>query len=155
MTSRIVVIGVGNPYRRDDGVGLAVLARIRARELPGVQLVESDGEPTQLLDLWAGADLAVVVDAARVPVPQPGRIHRRSLLHPSLRGTGSASSHGVDLGDAVALAAALDRLPSTLLLYVVEVADTTYGEGLSPAVDTAASLLADEIVAAVLDRSLR
>jgi hydrogenase maturation protease len=120
-----------------------------------VCLVESDGEPTSLIDLWAGADLAIVVDAVRVRDPQPGRVHRRSLLHPSMRGLSSASTHGVDLGDAVSLAEALDRLPAMLLLYLVEAADTSYGQGLTPAVEAAVNPLAELIAAAVLDRSLR
>jgi hydrogenase maturation protease len=52
----------------------------------------------------------------------------------------------VDLGDAVALAAALDRLPRTLLLYAVEAADTSLGLGLSPVIEAALDDLADEIV---------
>jgi len=143
--SRMVVIGVGNPYRRDDGVGPAAVERLRRRGLPGVILAECDGEPTRMLDLWTGADLAVVIDALRTGAPRPGAIHRRSLRHPSMRGMGSASSHAVDLGDAVALAAALDRLPGTLLLYAIEAADTSLGVGLSPAVEAALDDLLDEI----------
>jgi hydrogenase maturation protease len=144
--SGTVVIGIGNPYRRDDGVGPAVVERLRLRGLTGVTLAECDGEPTRLLDLWADADLAVVVDAARTGSHGPATIHRRSLRHPSLIGTGSASSHGVDLGDAVAMAAALDRLPRTLLLYAVEAADTSLGVGLSPVIEAVLDDLVDEIV---------
>jgi len=150
--SRIVVIGVGNPYRRDDGVGPAVVRMLRRRALHGVVLEESDGEPTRLLDLWGDASLAMVVDAVSARSPRPGRVHRRSLRHPSLRGVGTASSHGIDLGDAVALGEALDRLPATLLLYAVEAADTSFGEGLSPAVAAAARALADEIATDLLHR---
>src|SRR5437899_1606818 len=48
---RVVVIGVGNPYRRDDGVGPAVVDRLRRSAPAGVRLEESDGEPSQLLVL--------------------------------------------------------------------------------------------------------
>jgi hydrogenase maturation protease len=150
--TRAVVIGVGNPYRRDDGVGPEVVARLRRQRLPGVVLAESDGEPTRLIDLWSDADLAVVVDAARTVDPRPGRVHRRGLHHPSVRGYSSASAHGVDLGDAVALAAALDRLPRSLLLYAVEVADISYGVGLSPDVAAALPALVEEIVDALSAR---
>lgn len=149
---RTVVIGIGNPYRRDDGVGPELVRRLRRRGLPGVRLAESDGEPTRLLDLWAGADLAVVVDAVRTAFPRPGVIHRRSLRHPTMHSLGTASSHGVDLGDAVALAAALDRLPATLLLYAVEAADTSLGLGLSPQVQAVLEDLVDEIADEVSTR---
>jgi hydrogenase maturation protease len=151
--TRTIVIGVGNPYRHDDGVGPAVVDRLRRHGLRNVRLAECDGEPTRLLDLWEGADLAIVVDAVRTRSPQPGVIHRRSLVHPSVaRGVGSASSHGVDLGDAVALAAALDRLPPMLLLYMVEVADTSHGCGLTPQVDAALDDLVDEIADQICHR---
>lgn len=154
-SGRVVVIGVGNPFRRDDGVGPAVVHRLRRRHLPGVALVESDGEPTQLLDLWADVDLAIVVDAVRLAQPVPGRIHRRSLRHPSTPRMTFANSHSIDLGEAVALAAALDRLPPALRLYAVEAADTSVGVGLSPAVAVAATELVEELVRELLDRDLR
>jgi hydrogenase maturation protease len=149
------VIGVGNVYRRDDAIGPELVRRLRRRRLPGVTLVECDGEPTRLLDLWAGTDLAVVVDAVRCAPSQPGRVHRRSLRHPAMRTLGSASSHGVELGDAVALAVALDRLPGTLLLYAVEASDTTVGLGLTPGLDGALDDLADEIADEIAARAIR
>lgn len=142
---RIVVIGVGNPYRRDDGVGPAVIARLRHRDLPTVELAECDGEPTRLLDLWTGAHLAVIVDAVRTEPARPGTIHRRSLRHPSLGRAGCPTSHAVDLGDAVALAAALDVLPARMMLYLVEAGDVSAGVGLTPPVTAAVSELVTEI----------
>jgi hydrogenase maturation protease len=141
----MIVIGVGNEYRRDDGVGPGVLALLRRRDLPGVVYAECDGEPITLIELWQDAELAVVVDAVRTPAAHPGRVHRLSARHPAAAGAASASSHGVDLGDAVALARALDRLPRHLLLYAVEVTDTGFGVGLSDAVADAARRVADEI----------
>ena len=146
-TWHAVVIGVGNPYRRDDGVGPAVIDRLRDRAPAGVRLDESDGEPSQLLELWSGADLAIVVDAVRTADGRPGRVHRRQLDRAVSVGS-PASSHRVDLGDAVALALAVDRMPGTLVMYGIEVADTSYGPGLTPAVETAA----DAVAAAILDR---
>ena len=149
-----VVIGIGNEFRRDDGVGPAVLARLRGQHLPGVRLADCDGETGRLLELWRDADLAIVVDAVRVQHPEPGRIHRRSLRHPAMAGR-PASSHGSDLGAAVELARALGRLPRLLLLYAVEVADTSFGVGLSPAVAAAADRLAGEVAAAAAQASVR
>jgi hydrogenase maturation protease len=147
-----IVIGVGNPYRRDDGIGPAVIERLRRRHLPGVNLAECDGEPTRLLDLWADAEVAIVVDAIRTASPRPGTIHRRSLRHPSTPRMRGAGTHAVDLGDAVALAAALDLLPRTLLLYAVEAGNTSPGEGLTPPVQAVLDQLVDELVAELTDR---
>ena len=141
-----VVIGVGNEYRRDDGIGPAVVAQLRDRGLPGVTLTVSDGEPSQLLDTWAGAELAVVIDAVLCEPSVPGRIHRTTLG--SVAGEVSASStHGLGVPDAVRLAAALDQAPSSLVVYAVEAADLGFGLGLSPAVSAAVPEVARAVLA--------
>ena len=72
----VVVIGVGNEYRRDDGAGLAVVTSLRDRVPPGVGSCATYGEPTRPTQAWTGAALAVVVDAVRADPPRPGRVHR-------------------------------------------------------------------------------
>ncbi|HET6211166.1 MAG TPA: hydrogenase maturation protease [Jatrophihabitans sp.] len=140
-----VVIGVGNPYRRDDGIGPAAIAELQDLCSADVLLTVADGEPTQLLDAWAGARLAVVIDAVRCQPASPGRIHRSTLgqLGP---GDGSASTHGLGIPDAVRLAQVLERVPDRLVVYAVEAADLGFGLGLSPAVAAAVP----ELVRAVL-----
>jgi len=102
----VVVIGVGNEFRRDDGAGPAVLARLRDRVPPGMELVVTDGEPTRLIEAWTGAALAVVIDAVRAHPPHPGRVHRFVVDRPGDGTTRTASSHGFGLDDAVRLALA-------------------------------------------------
>jgi hydrogenase maturation protease len=78
----MVVIGVGNEFRRDDGAGLAVLTSLRDRVPPGVEIVLTDGEPIRLIEAWIGAALAVVVDAVRADPPRPGRCTRSCWTGP-------------------------------------------------------------------------
>jgi len=148
----VVVIGVGNEFRRDDGAGPAVVDRLRDLAPPRVRLVITDGEPTRLIDAWAGAALAVVVDAVRaqppyVGPPRPGTLHRFVVDGPGA-GTGrTASSHGLGFDDAIRLAVALDRMPARLIVHAIEAADLTQGRGLTPPVAAAVATVA----AAVLD----
>lgn len=144
MRARTIVIGIGNMYRRDDGFGPTVAALLTG-SLPGVEVVETDGEATRLLELWAGAKLAIVVDAVRVAGATPGRIHRLDTSDIAGGVPGAAHSHAVRLGDVVELARALDRLPERLLIFAVEVTDTGYGLGLSAAVAGATTTVANEI----------
>ncbi|MDT0457331.1 hydrogenase maturation protease [Streptomyces sp. DSM 41527] len=155
--TRIAVIGVGNDYRRDDGVGRAVVTRLaqRGQYRPlsrGVTLMCTDGEPTRLIGAWEDVRLAVIVDAAHARPARPGRVHRLRLrLRLRLDGDlpqtrwGETSSHGFALGDAVRLARALGRLPGALLVYAVEAADTRLGTGLSPPVAAAVGPLVQRI----------
>lgn len=161
----VVVIGIGNPFRRDDGVGPAVADRLRAQRMPGVRLAVSDGEAAGLIELWDGARLAVIVDALRTEPPTPGRIHRLSVVEPAHRqptlsraAAGRRTSiepvlsgqpddlHDMDFGEAVELARVLGRLPERLVLFAVEAGDVGFGPGLTAAVAAAAGRVAAEIV---------
>jgi hydrogenase maturation protease len=142
----VVVIGVGNEFRRDDGAGPAVVGKLRDRVPPGVNLVLTDGEPTRLVDAWTGAALAIVVDAVRAQPPHPGQVHRFEVDGPH-HGTGpAASSHGLGLDDAVRLAQALDRMPGCLIVHAIEAADLTQGPGLTPPVAEAVDVVANAIL---------
>jgi len=141
------VIGVGNEFRRDDGVGPAVIDQLRDLVPSGVGLVMTDGEPTRLIEAWTGAALAVVVDAVRAQPPHPGRVHRFVVDRPGAGVARMASSHGFGFDDAIALAVALDRMPGRLIVHAIEAADLTQGTGLTPAVAEAVGVVA----AAILD----
>jgi len=143
---RVVIIGVGNEYRRDDGVGPQVVARLLDRVPRGVELVVSEGEPADMLEAWEGASLAVVIDAVRAVPSVPGRLHRLVLNATDAVPATAVSSHGLGLEAAAALGAALDRLPARLIVHAVEVADTTQGVGLTPEVAAAADTLAAAVL---------
>ena len=142
---RVVVIGVGNEFRRDDGIGPEVVSRLRGRTAEGVELLVSDGEPTRMIEAWAGAALAVVVDAVLTGRPSPGRLHRIVIGRTGLPPGRPVSSHGLGPPDAVALARALGRMPGQLIVHAIEAADVGPGLGLTPAVAAAAEALTDEV----------
>jgi hydrogenase maturation protease len=146
---RVAVIGVGNEFRRDDGIGPAVVAWLRGRVPGTVDLLVSDGDPARLIEAWSGADLAVVVDAVRASPAVPGRLHRLILGEGNPAEPCPVSSHGLGLGEAVGLAQALGRLPGRLIVHAVEAADLSTGTGLSPAVAAAADALAAAVLADV------
>ncbi|MCB1292838.1 MAG: hydrogenase maturation protease, partial [Mycobacterium sp.] len=72
----VTVIAIGNPYRRDDGAGAAVLAGL-AEQFAGdarVRLVELDGESVRLVQAWEGSGVVWLVDAVRSG-RLPGSVH--------------------------------------------------------------------------------
>jgi hydrogenase maturation protease len=134
---RRLVVALGEPTRRDDGCGPRVLEALRARRLPGVELPEPVADPTALLDLWEGAELAVVVDAMRSGAA-PGSVARlegRALAR-APRAT-TTSSHGLSLRDAAELGEALGRMPRRLVAYLIEARDVGPGESLTAEVAAA------------------
>ena len=87
-----MVIGVGNPSRRDDGVGWVVAAAAGRRLGETVDIRLCDGDPARLLDAWTDVELAVVVDAMRSgaaarrdPRRRGGRGHRAPTVARSRR----------------------------------------------------------------------
>jgi hydrogenase maturation protease len=144
--TRSVVIGIGNEFRRDDGAGPAVVDRLRGQVPAEVELLITDGEPTRMIEAWAGAGVAVIVDAVRAEPAVPGRLHRLVLDRPGHGGARPVSSHGFGVDEAIGLALALDRMPGRLIVHAVEAADLGQGTGLSPAVAAAVDALAAAVL---------
>ncbi|WP_113705585.1 hydrogenase maturation protease [Nonomuraea lactucae] len=134
-----VVIGLGNDYRGDDGAGLAVARLLRDM---GVPAIENGGDPAELIEAWTGADVAIVIDAARSGEPAGTVRCHNDLSH--LSGD-SSSTHALSLADAVALARTLDRLPGKLTIYTVEGATFALGATLSEPVAEAVTSMAHTI----------
>lgn len=132
----MTVIGVGNPWRRDDAAGLVAARRLGGRELEDVAaLVEALGE----------AEEAVVLDAVSSGA-EPGTVHRFEAGEAPLPARlFAASTHVLGVGEAVELARALGKLPARVTVYGIEGGDFAAGEGLSPEVERAV----DEVVAEV------
>ncbi|WP_046315201.1 hydrogenase maturation protease [Mycobacterium sp. UM_Kg1] len=136
----IVVIGLGNTYRRDDGVGAAAALLVGERLKSGVHIVTGIADPAGLLEAWDGAALAVVIDATITGRSTPGQVGRWGPEEVDA-GNGSTSSHSLNVARTFALGQALKRAPEALVLLTVEVAEIGYGPGLSPAVAAAVPTL--------------
>lgn len=149
MAGKIVtaVIGVGNEYRRDDGVGLAVVRRVREAHLPFALMIESIRDGAALIQAWEGAVCAFVVDCMVSGAP-PGTILRWDARAEPLPAQWRAepSTHAFDIARSVELARTLDMLPPTLVVYGIEGIDFSPGAGLTPAVETAAQEVAMRII---------
>ncbi len=142
---RVIIVGIGNDFRRDDGVGLAVAQCVAERHLPGVRVVSGVSEPAALLEIWDGAALAVVVDAATGPDATAGRIRRWAGT--DLEATAVVSSHALGLAQTFALGQALAHIPDQLVVFTIDVTDTGHGVGLTPAVAAAVPCLVDVVIA--------
>ena len=60
---KALIIGMGNDYRSDDGVGRVVARRLRAESLDEVGILEETVEGAALIEAWRGADFVILVDA--------------------------------------------------------------------------------------------
>jgi hydrogenase maturation protease len=135
-SAEMLVAGLGNRLRGDDAAGLEA-ARIVAERATDVLVVEHEREPTDLIELWDGARVAIVIDA--LEGNEPGRVRRFEAVRDELprRLSTSASTHALELAEVVELARSLDRLPDRLVVLGIEGERFETGAGLSPPVERA------------------
>jgi hydrogenase maturation protease len=142
----MLVIGIGNPYRGDDAVGLVVAQRVRERALSGVTVLECLGEGTTLMEAWNGADAVIVVDAVKAHTA-PGSIYRLDARQkPIPADFFHYSTHAFSVAEAIELARALDQLPRWLVVYGIEGRDFGAGGEMSSEVAGAAQEVAERIL---------
>jgi hydrogenase maturation protease len=144
--SETLVIGVGNAYRGDDGAGIAVARKLAAQRLPGVRVMEMNGEGTSLVEAWKDAPSVLLVDAVSSGAV-PGTIHRfEAQAGPLPTELKHHSSHSIGVAEAVEVARALGRLPPRLVIYGVEGRLFNPGQGLSPEVERAVEEVASRLI---------
>ena len=151
--SETCVIGVGNAFRGDDGIGLIVARRITELALPGVTVLEQSGEGVALMEAWGDADQVIVVDAVSSG-SEPGTVHRFEATGQPLPAlfTGH-STHAFGLAEAIELARQLDRLPDQLVVYGIEGRSCEFDHELSPEVEEAAGVLVRQIAKEITGES--
>jgi len=142
---RLALIGIGDPRRSDDAAGLEVAQRLRRAAPAGVTVLEQEGEPTTLLEAWAGATEALVIDGVDSGA-EPGTLHRFEVTGKPLPAElFRPSTHELGVAEAVELARELGRLPGRLAVYGIEGESFEPGEGLSPTVLIAVERLVAEL----------
>jgi hydrogenase maturation protease len=147
-TMPALVIGIGNPDRGDDAVGVQIARRVAA-ERPDVRLLELD-DPCEALNVWEPADTVVVADAV-CSGGDPGDIHVVDAVAQTLpAGSWAAGgTHAMGIAAVVELGRALGRLPQKLVVVGVEADHFDYGAPMSDAVAAAVPTAAAAVHAAI------
>lgn len=136
---KTLVLGLGNAIVSDDAVGPRVARELeRALFDSEVVVMEAGVGGLGIVDLIAGFDRVIIIDAIQTRYGLPGHIYKldaRAFL--SSRHTGSA--HDVDFATALALAERLGMpLPREIIVFAVEATDvTTFSEQCTPEVERA------------------
>jgi len=151
----VVVVGIGNPFRTDDGIGPAIIELLDERIVtvntsPGsvdYDTVQLDGEPTRVIEAWDQRRLAVICDAVCWGA-QPGTVHEATIadLDGIAPPESPASSHAAGVAEAVALGQALGRMPDRLIVVGIEPASVAFGHRLTPEVAGSLGVVLDRIL---------
>jgi hydrogenase 3 maturation protease len=120
------VLGIGNPLRRDDGVGPWVAEQMQGSDWDVISAGPSVENSLGLVRRMA-PDLLVVVDAAEMGLP-PGSVRRLPVVEAERM---LGSTHGLPL--PFLLSTVRDRV-GEIVLIGIQPADRSLGEGLTPEV---------------------
>src|SRR3990167_4861892 len=116
----ILIIGIGNPYRGDDAVGLRIAQDIKKKSPDHVNVIEQSGEGISLMDSWKDSDAVILIDAVYSGA-KPGTIHRFDAhTQPIPSKFFHYSTHAFGVAEAIELARALKQLPPHLIVYGIE-----------------------------------
>ena len=138
---KTLLLGLGNPILTDDGIGVYVVRAVADRwSGDGVDFQEASVGGLRLLEVIAGYDRLILVDAIQTPDGAPGQIHRltpddlRTSLH-------AGSTHDLSFQGALAWGRRIGMaLPpdDAITIIAVEADDVlTFGEALTPVVAAA------------------
>ena len=150
----IVVAGLGNEFRGDDGIGLVVAEGVRRRNLPGVTVYSPLSDGSSLTHLWDGQELCIVIDCA-VSGQSVGTIHCFDALSDELPDQLFCrySTHAYSISDALKLSRVLGTLPQRLIVYGIEGDRFSCGDAMSPDVIAAGHHLVQHIRAEIASQS--
>lgn len=141
----LLVVGIGNEFRGDDGIGPHVVHQLLQRGLSDVTAILHPGDGGTLISLWEGWERVALVDAM-TSGSTPGVIrcfhaHKEPIPAPWFRG----STHQFHVGEAIELARTLGMLPALVTVYGIEGKTFVPGKGLTPEVARAGERVAGEI----------
>lgn len=140
----MLIIGVGNAYRGDDAVGLFVAQQLRTH-FDQATIHEASGEGAALMELWKGAELVLLIDAA-ASGGEPGTIYRfEAHAAPLPTKFFHYSTHEFSVAEGIELARVFGELPPCLIVYGIEGSNFDLGAPLTPAVEQAAHAVVERI----------
>jgi hydrogenase maturation protease len=151
MTRPALVIGLGNPDRGDDAVGVRIARQVAAERLDVLALEFDD--PSEALDAWTADDTVIVADAISSG-GNPGDVHVIDVVQRKLPGGSwsSGGTHALGLAAIVELARSLDLMPRTFVVVGVEASRFDHGVPMSEAVAAAVPTAARAVITVIDER---
>jgi hydrogenase maturation protease len=146
----ILVIGLGNPLRGDDGVGVRVVEALRTCSLsPDVEVVDGGTQGLGIVPLMEGRERLILIDAANMGTA-PGQFVRFGPGHVNLLGNDrQLSVHSAGLREALQLAQALRVLPEDVVIFGVQPEHLDWDANLSRTVEANLPPLIAAVVAEI------
>jgi hydrogenase maturation protease len=148
---KTLVLGLGNPILRDDGVGIRVAHEVGNRlNDPRVTVAEASAAGFSLLDSIVGYDKVIIVDAIQTEKGRAGQIYHMGSedFSPTKH---LSSPHQINLATTLELGKMLNlAMPREINIIAVEAKDiTSFGEKctreVEQAIPKAVEMVLDEL----------
>ena len=131
---KLCVIGLGNPLRQDDGIGIVLLEKLveYKKNLPqSIQYIDGGTGGMNILHLFAQFDIVFIIDAAFFNAhPGCGKLFTSQQIKDS-RISFYHTTHEFDILKIINLSKSLDELPERIFFFGVQPKDTSIGTELS------------------------
>ena len=126
-----ILIGLGNEYRQDDGVGIYIVRQIVKSYSENITALEYSDEGVDLIEKWKGYKRAYIFDAVCSGSP-PGTIYRFTTKDNHLPESAFyCSTHALSIVEVIRLAQTIEQIPREVIIFGVEAGSLEHGTGLS------------------------
>jgi hydrogenase maturation protease len=124
---KVLVFGIGNPLRSDDGAGVSVIEALRKENLKDTTELREDISGLDILGSMIGYDRVIIVDAIQSG-GEPGTIYKLSLDDLGHKKTLHAfSSHDINFLAMLEYGKDLfpGKIPEDIIIIAIEAEDIT------------------------------
>jgi hydrogenase maturation protease len=135
MKPKTIIIGVGNPFRGDDGIGSAIIKILRTENSQNFVLVDGGTDGLALLDQLAEYEKAIIIDAVQM-LEIPGIVKSFTPAEAKIKIKSDVlSTHGFGLAEMLKLADELN-IKTKITIIGIQPKNIDFGEGLSDEIKT-------------------
>jgi hydrogenase maturation protease len=152
---RVVILGVGNTIRADEGVGVRVVEALeRDYVLPeGVVAIDGGTSSMEMLDDLSSLDFLLVIDAIN-DSKSPGTLIRLAGDDVPVFFRRNLSPHGIGLSDVLAALEFMGAQPQETLILGVQPLSMNLGTELTPSIAACVPQLVAQVVVELTARGI-
>lgn len=131
MANKVLVVGVGNSWRHDDGIGPAVIKELK--QLANADLLDGGIDGLALLDKISPYAKVIIIDAVTMG-KEPGFVRCFAPEEVKLITQDALSTHGFGLAELITLMAELD-IKTNIKVIGIQPKNVEFGEGLTTEIE--------------------
>ena len=147
---KTAVVGIGNPLRKDDGIGIILVEKLREEKISNIVCIDGGTGGIQLLPLLSKYDRIIIVDAVYFNgKPGETKIFRLDEIKVD-RIKNLLSIHMMDVIQVIQLYGKLEGKIPDITIFGIKPYDTSPGTDLSPVLEEKLLDIKDRLIKTIL-----